>query len=93
MSLLSLKNNKFLRKAESILSEDRLHVLRENANELERRVINEILLQYLVDYGVITENDKERIMVRNFIIIVFIVAVYQPQEYSPLGVCVCVLTR
>ena len=58
----------FFRKAEDLLSEACCNLLRENTPKLERaiNIKSEKLLDYLVRDEVITENDKDSIMVRNY---------------------------
>ena len=55
----------FFRKDVAFLSKDRIQVLTENEDELERRINIQSgeLLAYLVKKKVITEVDKEMIMV------------------------------
>ena len=55
----------FLRKEAAFLSEDRLQVLTENEDELERKINiqSEELLDYLVKKKVMTKVDKKMIMV------------------------------
>ena len=61
-------NIKLFRKDTARLSEDRQDILQKNAKELEGRINIETgeLLDYLVDYNVITQKDKDFIMVRIF---------------------------
>ena len=61
-------NIKLYRKDTVWLSKDRQDILQKNAKELERRINIETgeLLEYLVDYNVITQKDKDFIMVRIF---------------------------